>query len=104
MAPTAVFLAAAAALSGKAFAQTKYGENHVRVNFDSDIVEQGAFPAPNVTLLSPAFLSNASFAPGWFNGSDGATSQATLSKRCDGENTSILADKLSRLFCSGNCC
>ncbi|CAI6341410.1 unnamed protein product [Periconia digitata] len=79
MAPATSILAVIAALSGSALAQSQYGENHVRVNLDSDMVEQGAFPAPNVTLLSPAFLPNASFAPGWTEGSDGATSQSTMS-------------------------
>lgn len=57
---------------------TKYGNNHVVTQFDSQIVEQKAFPAPNVTLYSPAFAPNASFAPGWTEGSEGATSQADL--------------------------
>lgn len=57
---------------------TKYGENHVVVGFDEQIVEQRAFPAPNVTLYSPAFAPNASFVPGWTEGSEGATSQADL--------------------------
>ena len=59
---------------------TKYGENHVVTQFDSQVVEQRAFPAPDVTLYSPAFLSNASFAPGWTEGTEGATSQADLGK------------------------
>jgi hypothetical protein len=64
-----------------AFAQSQYGENHVSVNSDSQLVEQRAFPAPNVTLLSPAFLKsgNASFDPGWSTGSEGATSHDELS-------------------------
>ncbi|KAJ4344207.1 hypothetical protein N0V95_006247 [Ascochyta clinopodiicola] len=57
---------------------TKYGENHVVTQFDSQIVEQRAFPAPNVTLYSPAFAANASFAPGWAKGTEGATSQENL--------------------------
>jgi hypothetical protein len=61
-----------------ALAQTKYGENHVTVNFDAQIVEQTAFPAPNVTLYSPAFLPNASFASGWTKGTEGATSLKDL--------------------------
>ncbi|KAL5379550.1 hypothetical protein DPSP01_008427 [Paraphaeosphaeria sporulosa] len=67
-------------------AQSQYGENHVNVNLDSQLVEQKAFPAPNTTLLSPAFLKsgNASFDPGWFTGSEGATSQDEL--------TSFLSD------------
>ncbi|XPS81015.1 hypothetical protein M3J09_012959 [Ascochyta lentis] len=68
-----LFFAAAALAQG-----TKYGENHVVTQFDSQIVEQRAFPAPNVTLYSPAFAANASFAPGWFEGTEGATSQADL--------------------------
>lgn len=55
-------------------AQTQYGENHVRVNRDSQIVEKTAFPEPDATLVSPAFLPNASFAPGWYQGTEGATS------------------------------
>ncbi|KAH7067882.1 hypothetical protein FB567DRAFT_252630 [Paraphoma chrysanthemicola] len=63
-----------------AAAQSKYGGNHVALNFDSQIVEQKAFPAPNSTLISPAFLKfgNASFPPGWANGTQGATSQDEL--------------------------
>jgi hypothetical protein len=61
-----------------ALAQTKYGKNHVTVNFDAQIVEQTAFPAPNVTLYSPAFLPNASFASGWTKGTEGATSLKDL--------------------------
>lgn len=51
------------------------------VNLDSQLVEQTAFPVPNATLLSPAFLKsgNASFDPGWFTGSEGATSHDELS-------------------------
>ncbi|KAF3038975.1 hypothetical protein E8E12_002481 [Didymella heteroderae] len=66
-------------LAATALAQgTKYGENHVVTQLDSQIVEQGAFPAPNATLYSPAFLPNASFASGWTEGTEGATSQADL--------------------------
>lgn len=103
MAPANFVLVAAAALTGSAFAQTKYGENHVRVNLDSDMVEQGAFPAPNVTLLSPAFLPNATFVPGWFDGSDGATGQSTLSMRWHNESVKIVADRSHRQFRSVNC-
>lgn len=74
MSTLSVLLFAATALAQG----TKYGENHVVTQFDSQIVEQGAFPAPNVTLYSPAFLQNASFAPGWTQGTEGATSQADL--------------------------
>jgi hypothetical protein len=57
---------------------TKYGENHVVTQYESQVVEQRAFPAPNATLYSPAFAANASFAPGWTQGTEGATSQADL--------------------------
>jgi hypothetical protein len=62
-------------------AQSQYGENHANVNLDSQLVEQTAFPEPNVALLSPAFLpaANASFDPGWTKGTEGATSQDKLS-------------------------
>jgi hypothetical protein len=59
---------------------TQYGNNHVIVGRDSQTVEQLAFPAPNVTLYSPAFMPNASFDPGWAEGTEGATSQEDLSK------------------------
>ena len=66
-------------LAGTTWAQgTKYGGNHVRTSFDSQTVEQRAFPAPNVTLYSPAFQPNTSFAPGWYDGTEGATSQTAL--------------------------
>ena len=65
-------------LAAAALAQTQYGENHATVNFDSQLVEQTAFPEPNVTLYSPAFLSNASFDPGWTQGTEGATAQDDL--------------------------
>jgi hypothetical protein len=73
-----------ALFAASALAQAQYGENHVNVNFDSEIVEQTAFPAPNATLLSPAFLAgaNASFEPGWNEGTEGATSQDKLSMMC----------------------
>ena len=61
-----------------ACAQTKYGENHVTVNRDPQVVEQTAFPAPNGTLYSPAFSADAAFAPGWTKGSEGATSPDKL--------------------------
>jgi hypothetical protein len=75
-------IARAVLFSASALAQSQYGENHVNTNFDSQLVEQRAFPAPNVTLLSPAFLpkANASFDPGWSKGTEGATSQDGLSK------------------------
>ncbi|KAF2125267.1 Zn-dependent exopeptidase [Dothidotthia symphoricarpi CBS 119687] len=73
MAAFSVLLFAAAAL-----AQTEYGNNHVTVNLDAQIVEQNAFPAPKVTLYSPAFSANASFDPGWSQGTEGATSHEEL--------------------------
>jgi hypothetical protein len=69
-----LLFATAAAAQG-----SKYGNNQVTVTPDTQIVEQRAFPAPNVTLYSPAFLPNASFDPGWSKGTKGATSQADLS-------------------------
>ncbi|KAF2687174.1 Zn-dependent exopeptidase [Lentithecium fluviatile CBS 122367] len=70
--------ASLALFTSTVLAQTRYGENHVSVNFDSQLVEQKAFPAPNTTLYSPAFKPNATFAPGWSEGTDGATSQEVL--------------------------
>jgi hypothetical protein len=69
-----------ALFTASALAQSQYGENHGNVNLDSQIVEQTAFPTPNATLLSPAFIAgaNASFDPGWTKGTEGATSQDTL--------------------------
>jgi hypothetical protein len=73
-----------ALFAASALAQTQYGENHVNVNFDSQLVEQTAFSAPDVTLLSPAFLPNASFDPGWTEGTEGATSQYKLEEFISG--------------------
>lgn len=73
--------ASIALFAASALAQSQYGENHVNVNLDSQLVEQTAFPAPDVTLLSPAFLPNASFDPGWSEGTEGATSQYKLGTR-----------------------
>lgn len=67
-----------ALFAATALAQTKYGENHVPISFDSQLVENTAFPEPNVTLHSPAFAPNASFAPGWVKGTEGATSPFQL--------------------------
>lgn len=68
----------AALFAATAVAQSQYGENHVAVNFDSQLVEQTAFPEPHVTLYSPALLPNATFASGWANGTEGATSKLRL--------------------------
>lgn len=73
MRPVSIALFATAAV-----AQTQYGENHVSVNRDSQLVEQSAFAAPNVTLYSPAFMPNASFDPGWFDGTEGPTSHTQM--------------------------
>lgn len=70
---------AAVLLRGVA-SQTQYGGNSVRVQPDPSIVESRAFPAPNVTLYSPAFALNASFPQGWTDGTAGATSEYTLRK------------------------
>ncbi|EMD92145.1 hypothetical protein COCC4DRAFT_188927 [Bipolaris maydis ATCC 48331] len=67
-----------------ASAQTQYGENHGAVSLDSQLVEQAAFPAPNVMLYSPAFMSNATFDPGWFEGTEGATSHDQLERFISG--------------------
>lgn len=69
---------AAALWAASALAQSQYGENHVTVNRDSQLLEQAAFPAPNVTLYSPAFMANASFDAGWYQGTEGATSASAL--------------------------
>lgn len=61
-----------------AAAQSKYGWNHVDTSPDLSVVEAKAFPAPNVTLLSPAFLANASFPAGWTKGTAGATSESGM--------------------------
>ncbi|KAF2024215.1 Zn-dependent exopeptidase [Setomelanomma holmii] len=68
------------AFAAAVVAQSQYGEKHVTVNFDSQLVEQTAFPTPNVSLYCPAFMKsgNTSFAPGWFRGTEGATSQDEL--------------------------
>jgi hypothetical protein len=67
--------------AASAAAQTTYGNNHVSVNFDSQIVERNAFPEPDVALYSPAFMPNASFPAGWTEGTQGATSQDELGKK-----------------------
>lgn len=72
-----VALAAALLLRG-VVSQTQYGGNSVRVVPDPSVVESRAFPAPNVTLYSPAFASNSSFPQGWTEGTAGATSEYTL--------------------------
>lgn len=67
--------------------QTQYGGNSVRVQPDPSIVESRAFPAPNVTLYSPAFVLNASFPQGWTEGTAGATSEYTLRKQSKSTDT-----------------
>lgn len=78
-------LAAALLLRG-VVSQTQYGGNSVRVVPDPSVVESRAFPAPNVTLYSPAFASNASFPQGWTEGTAGATSEYTLRKPAEAMN------------------
>ncbi|EOA84367.1 hypothetical protein ACJQWK_00925 [Exserohilum turcicum] len=75
---------AAALWAASALAQSQYGENHVTVNRDSQLLEQAAFPAPNVTLYSPAFMANASFDAGWYQGTEGATSASALERFMSG--------------------
>jgi hypothetical protein len=87
MRPSSLVLFAASAAT-----QTTYGNNHVSVNFDSQIVEQTAFPEPDVALYSPAFMPNASFPAGWTEGTQGATSQDKLGMEDD--NWSSLGDCL----------
>ncbi|XXH04225.1 hypothetical protein Hte_010639 [Hypoxylon texense] len=55
----------------------QYGENHSPVEKDEDIVA-AVFPDTNETLYSPAFLSPESRLPGFANGTDGPTDDATL--------------------------
>jgi hypothetical protein len=57
----------------------KYGNNHVPVRRDSALVEAN-FPAPNVTLSSPAFLFPERVPPAFGNGSDGPTDDADMSE------------------------
>jgi hypothetical protein len=78
MAPSKFVLATAVVFGADVLAQTQYGENHVNVRFDTDVVVNGAFPEPNVTLRSPAFLPGARFDPGWEKGTEGATQEETL--------------------------
>jgi hypothetical protein len=84
-------VARVALFSASVLAQSQYGENHVNLNFDSQLVEQAAFPKPNVALLSPAFLpnANASFDPGWSKGTEGATSQDELSTQTSQTSSSF---------------
>jgi hypothetical protein len=73
---------------------------------DSQLVEQTTFPAPNVTLLSPAFLpkANATFDPGWSKGTKGATSQDGLSDAWHSIQTKTLANVVfSVLYQSSRC-
>lgn len=65
-----------AALVGLAQA-TQYGNNHVTTRKDPPQVE-ASFPDPEVTLLSPAFQSNATLPSGFTNGTSGPTSDAAL--------------------------
>ncbi|OTB00844.1 hypothetical protein M426DRAFT_65095 [Hypoxylon sp. CI-4A] len=55
----------------------QYGENHASVEKDEDIVAAN-FPDTNETLYSPAFANPESLLPGFANGTDGPTDDATL--------------------------
>ncbi|KAI1140146.1 Zn-dependent exopeptidase [Hypoxylon sp. FL0543] len=55
----------------------KYGENHAPVERDEDLVAAN-FPDTNETLFSPAFANPQSVLPGFANGTDGPTDDATL--------------------------
>lgn len=55
----------------------KYGNNHVPVRPDDEIVE-AAFPEPNVTLLAPAFTSPDTVQADFTNGSSGPTDDYEL--------------------------
>lgn len=61
----------------------QYGGNCVRVVPDPPMVESRAFPAPNVTLYSPSFATNAAFPQGCAEGTAGTTSEFTLRKPAD---------------------
>ena len=56
----------------------KYGNDHVPVRRDSDMVAAN-FQDPNVTLLAPAFLSPDTIPTTFANGSDGPTSDEEMS-------------------------
>ncbi|OTA89999.1 hypothetical protein M434DRAFT_373259 [Hypoxylon sp. CO27-5] len=55
----------------------KYGENHAPVEKDEELVAAN-FPDTNETLFSPAFVNPRSVLPGFGNGTDGPTDDATL--------------------------
>ncbi|KAI8957070.1 Zn-dependent exopeptidase [Daldinia sp. FL1419] len=55
----------------------RYGENHAPVEKDEDLVAAN-FPNANETLFSPAFANPESVLPGFANGTDGPTDDATL--------------------------
>ncbi|KAI0099395.1 Zn-dependent exopeptidase [Daldinia grandis] len=58
-------------------AAVSYGENHAPVERDEDLVAAN-FPDTNETLFSPAFANLGSVLPGFANGTDGPTDDATL--------------------------
>ncbi|KAI1477482.1 carboxypeptidase [Daldinia eschscholtzii] len=62
---------------GSLVAGVHYGENHVPVEKDEDLVAAN-FPNTNETLYSPAFVNPESVLPGFANGTDGPTDDATL--------------------------
>ncbi|KAI1808897.1 Zn-dependent exopeptidase [Daldinia bambusicola] len=61
-------------------AAVQYGENHAPVEKDEDLVAAN-FPDTNETLYSPAFANPESVLPGFSNGTDGPTDDATLAKK-----------------------
>lgn len=56
---------------------SKYGENHAPVEKDEHIIA-AHFPHTDHVLLSPAFLNPSGVLPGFSNGTDGPTDDATL--------------------------
>lgn len=58
-------------------AAVNYGENHAPVEKDEELVAAN-FPNTNETLFSPAFADLGSVLPGFANGTDGPTDDATL--------------------------
>lgn len=55
----------------------QYGENHAAVQKDEELVAAN-FQDTSETLLSPAFANPQSVLPGFANGTDGPTDDATL--------------------------
>lgn len=72
----------------------QYGENHAPVEKDEELVAAN-FPDTNETLLSPAFVSPETVLPGFANGTDGPTDDATL-----GEYRTYLLRSYIKIFFS----